>query len=522
MVPDIIVKAFAAGPVAADKGTVPPAADGHPIFGEALRAACSESDAPVRPSSGRPRDARRGQGDASAAAWWACPRSAAAGSTTAVGDAEAAGVDQAPFVVPGNEATDAAPADDDGSSATDLAAALPAIEGQPIVEAQAARAVPEAGVETGDWEGPGVTTSCASDGEASTAEDVGADSQPQAAPSMPPVPSAVEADSAQASDATAIDRTTGVPQARAGADVNRPVEERIEADVQSMQSDESGDRSTAPRKMLDVPASSSAHQPVDARGGAEAPKTTVPTETSVAVTSSGTSLASEAGSQTLPLAAAAEGAESAPAAARESLPTPADAGHSVSPQSPGGGAGERQAEHGRSDQDQQEHLWRPYVSPYGLAGKTPALFAPGLALLQGSDGILTLMPAAPALAQPAAIPAENLDQLVQTMRVMVRGNVSEATLRLRPEHLGDVSVVVRVDGRVVTATVIAESAGVREWLQLHEEALRTGLQQQGLTLDRLVVQREARQERREQPHPDARRSRPRRGQDPQPRFEVSA
>ena len=108
------------------------------------------------------------------------------------------------------------------------------------------------------------------------------------------------------------------------------------------------------------------------------------------------------------------------------------------------------------------------------------------------------------------------------MRVMVRGNVSEATLRLRPEHLGDVSVVVRVDGRVVTATVIAESAGVREWLQLHEEALRTGLQQQGLTLDRLVVQREARQERREQPHPDARRSRPRRGQDPQPRFEVSA
>jgi flagellar hook-length control protein FliK len=149
-----------------------------------------------------------------------------------------------------------------------------------------------------------------------------------------------------------------------------------------------------------------------------------------------------------------------------------------------------------------------------------ALFAPGLALLQGSDGILSLMPAgdAPSLAMPARIPGENLDELVQTMRVMVRGNLSEATVRLRPEHLGDVSVSVRVDGKVVTATVIADSAGVREWLQQHEEALRAGLQQQGLTLDRLVVQREARQERREQPHPEARRSRPRRGQGSPPRF----
>jgi flagellar hook-length control protein FliK len=521
MVPDIVVKPAAALPVAAEKGTIQPGADGHPVFGEALRAACSESDAQARPSSGHARDSRRCQGDASSPAWWACARPVAKDSATAVDDPQVAEIDETPFDAPINGTTDAAPTEDDGSSAIDSGGALLAIGSQPIVEAQAAAPVLDAGIEIGASEDPGITTASESGGEAFTAEDVVSDSLPQATRSKLPAPSDVEADSARAADATDADRATEVAQSDASADVDRSVDERVETDA--AHSAEASPQTTATRKVLDQPSLSSARQP-DHKGSGEAAKPTVATETSVAAASSPTSQPSEVGSQTLPPAAAGEGAEPLQATTRDSSPMPADTGRSVLPDSSGSEAGQRQSEHGRSQQDQPELGWRPYVSPQSLAGRTTALSAPGLALLQGSDGILALMPAGavPSLAQQARIPGDNLDELVQTMRVMVRGKVSEATVRLRPEHLGDVSVAVRVDGKVVTATVIAESAGVREWLQQHEETLRAGLQQQGLTLDRLIVQREARQEQREQPHPEARKSRARRGPGPQPRFEVTA
>ena len=117
---------------------------------------------------------------------------------------------------------------------------------------------------------------------------------------------------------------------------------------------------------------------------------------------------------------------------------------------------------------------------------------------------------------------ENSERLVQAMRVMVKDGVSEATVRLRPDHLGEVRIEVRVEGKSVTATVNAESPAVREWLRLNEDTLRSGLSQQGLTLDRLLVQRDPRQERREQPKQGLPRSRSGREREPQPRFEVSA
>jgi flagellar hook-length control protein FliK len=133
---------------------------------------------------------------------------------------------------------------------------------------------------------------------------------------------------------------------------------------------------------------------------------------------------------------------------------------------------------------------------------------------------LLMAPATRAL--PAWPDSESLDRMVQTLRVMVKDRVSEATVRLRPEHLGEVSIDIRVDGRTVTAIIRAESAVVREWLQLQEDAVRNGLSQQGLHLERLIVQRDGKRERREQQAGDPRRSKPRRQSEPDTRFDVSA
>jgi len=106
------------------------------------------------------------------------------------------------------------------------------------------------------------------------------------------------------------------------------------------------------------------------------------------------------------------------------------------------------------------------------------------------------------------------------MRVQWRQGVPEATVRLNPEHLGEVTINIRVDKGVVSASFHAETPAVQQWLEAQEDKLRNGLADQGLNLERFVVQRERQQqERREQrPHQQARYRQP---QENGQRFEVT-
>jgi flagellar hook-length control protein FliK len=115
---------------------------------------------------------------------------------------------------------------------------------------------------------------------------------------------------------------------------------------------------------------------------------------------------------------------------------------------------------------------------------------------------------------------ENAGRLIESMRVQYRQGVPEATVRLNPEHLGEVTISIRVDKGVVSATVHAETPAVQQWLEAQEEKLRSGLADQGLSLDRFTVrERHQQQERREQrPHQQARYRQP---QEPGQRFEVT-
>jgi flagellar hook-length control protein FliK len=151
----------------------------------------------------------------------------------------------------------------------------------------------------------------------------------------------------------------------------------------------------------------------------------------------------------------------------------------------------------------------------------PPAFA---ALITAADGTLRLGAPLPTAAAGAAADEQiaNLQRMVQTMRVMVRETVSQATVRLRPEHLGEVTIDVRVDGKSVSAVIHSESANVREWMQGQESSLRNGLSEHGLHLEKLQVQRDGRQDGREgQQQPERRKARARQHDNAQGTFEIT-
>jgi flagellar hook-length control protein FliK len=74
------------------------------------------------------------------------------------------------------------------------------------------------------------------------------------------------------------------------------------------------------------------------------------------------------------------------------------------------------------------------------------------------------------------------------MRVQYRDGVGSAVVQLDPEYLGKVTIVLETtSGGSVNATLHAASGEVRAWLQTHEQSLRHGLAEKGLSLGRLTV-----------------------------------
>ena len=127
-----------------------------------------------------------------------------------------------------------------------------------------------------------------------------------------------------------------------------------------------------------------------------------------------------------------------------------------------------------------------------------------------------------------AIPERDVvAQLVHSMRMQFRDGIGEAILKLKPEHLGTVSISLRLENGVVSANVHAGVPAVRQWLESHQDLLRDSLADQGLRLERFVVEpdgkRQASQEDARDPQ-HARRRRPQRrtpGAD-DPIFEILA
>jgi flagellar hook-length control protein FliK len=84
---------------------------------------------------------------------------------------------------------------------------------------------------------------------------------------------------------------------------------------------------------------------------------------------------------------------------------------------------------------------------------------------------------------PTSVPG----QVIRAITLQWRQGVGEARIQLQPEHLGHVTVNLRVEGGTVTATLRAETQAVSDQIQAQQHQLRTALEQQGLTLGRLLV-----------------------------------
>jgi flagellar hook-length control protein FliK len=152
--------------------------------------------------------------------------------------------------------------------------------------------------------------------------------------------------------------------------------------------------------------------------------------------------------------------------------------------------------------------------PLAMAAESQVPFA---RLIDGPEAVN-----APALAYSAPLATVD-EQIIRGIQLQMRDGGGEARIHLRPEHLGDVIVEMRVERDGVVATLRADTAAARGWIATHQEDLRAGLAEVGLHLEQLTVSdREAPQDqRRDRPQDEAPRRR-RQATAGSERFEIDA
>jgi hypothetical protein len=105
-------------------------------------------------------------------------------------------------------------------------------------------------------------------------------------------------------------------------------------------------------------------------------------------------------------------------------------------------------------------------------------------------------------ASPAGVrtvePGDVASQIVRAAHLQWRDGVGEARLRLNPEHLGEVTITLRVEQGAVFASIRAESQATLQAIQARQQELQAALEAQGLHLDHFVTSADADEQRRQQ------------------------
>jgi flagellar hook-length control protein FliK len=135
--------------------------------------------------------------------------------------------------------------------------------------------------------------------------------------------------------------------------------------------------------------------------------------------------------------------------------------------------------------------------------QTVATVVTGVGVASSSAADVLISGDAPAMSAADVPDPDTPHRLVQSLRMQFLRGGGDAVVQLQPEHLGPVTVSLRVEQGSVEARITAANPVVAEWLQANHETLREGLQASGLTLDRLQVDRDGqspdRRQRREAP-----------------------
>jgi flagellar hook-length control protein FliK len=201
--------------------------------------------------------------------------------------------------------------------------------------------------------------------------------------------------------------------------------------------------------------------------------------------------------------------------------------HAVAPARAAGENGQSANQNGDGQPSFGEWLREqlPQLAAAGARNGAAPVFA--LAAPAQNDARVSGLLAASGVNLPAstsALPNERdvTVQIVQSMRMQFRDGIGEAVLRLKPEHLGAVSISLRVENGGLKANVQADMPAVRQWLESQQDTLRSALAEHGLRLDRFDVEPDA---QRQQADDEGRREQSRKRQlqkreAEQPVFEV--
>lgn len=99
-----------------------------------------------------------------------------------------------------------------------------------------------------------------------------------------------------------------------------------------------------------------------------------------------------------------------------------------------------------------------------------------------ASGHITAVPTAAEI-----FPKENFHQLVERALFTVRGELSEARIALKPDHLGHVQMKIVTENNLVSIKIITESLMARDLIDSNANQLKADLQQQGLNVENIEV-----------------------------------
>jgi flagellar hook-length control protein FliK len=98
-----------------------------------------------------------------------------------------------------------------------------------------------------------------------------------------------------------------------------------------------------------------------------------------------------------------------------------------------------------------------------------------------------LIKSAPKEVHVSTFVREIAEMAIKQMKVVQGNGITEATLKLMPEHLGQVDIKISIQNGQVVAQFLADSIRGKEMLESQLAQLRTALQGQGLQVDKLEV-----------------------------------
>jgi len=84
-------------------------------------------------------------------------------------------------------------------------------------------------------------------------------------------------------------------------------------------------------------------------------------------------------------------------------------------------------------------------------------------------------------------PQSVIEQIVQSISLRNFGGSSQVRMQLQPEHLGDVSLKLTVNGNTISANIVAQNADVRDMLLANQQQLARTLSEAGLSLGNFSV-----------------------------------